>query len=136
MDILNTNFTLSNAETILNEYGYDITYEDSFFVERPKYIVQYMADEFGLSGTTVKVTLSSNKAGSPIMLNTITPQIVSEDESWSGNYLTAYPVTVAATQNGFDHWEVTSDGQTINYTDTTIEVPVVEGGVEIYAVYK
>jgi hypothetical protein len=136
MDILNTNFTLSNAETILNEYGYDITYEDSFFVERPKYIVQYMADEFGLSGTMGKVTLSSNKAGSSIMLNTITPQIASQGESWSGNYLTAYPVTLTATQNGFDHWEVTSDGQTINYADTTIEVPVVEGGVEIYAVYK
>jgi hypothetical protein len=136
MDILNTNFTLSNAETILNEYGYDISYEDYFFRERPKYIVQYMAEEFGLAGTMGKVTLSSNKAGSPIMLNTITPQIASEGESWSGNYLTAYPVTVTAAQNGFDHWEVTSNGQTSNYTDTTIEVPVVEGGVEIYAVYK
>jgi hypothetical protein len=136
MDILNTNFSLSNVETILNEYGYDISYEDYFFRERPKYIVQYMAEEFGLTGTTGKVTLSSNMTGSPIMLNTITPQIVSEDEGWSGNYLTDYPVNVTATQNGFDHWEVTSGGQTSNYTDITIEVPVVEGGVEIYAVYK
>jgi hypothetical protein len=136
MDIMNTNFSLSNVERILNEYGYDISYDDYFFRERPKYIVKYMAKEFGLADTMGKVTLSSNMSGSPIMLNTITPQLVSKDEGWSGNYLTDYPVTVTATQDGFDHWEVTSGGQTSNYTDMTIEVSVVEGGVEIYAVYK
>jgi hypothetical protein len=124
------------VERILNEYGYDISYDDYFFRERPKYIVKYMAKEFGLADTMGKVTLSSNMSGSPIMLNTITPQLVSKDEGWSGNYLTDYPVTVTATQDGFDHWEVTSGGQTSNYTDMTIEVSVVEGGVEIYAVYK
>jgi hypothetical protein len=136
MDILNTNFSELNVERILNEYGYDISYDDYFFRERPKYIVKYMAEEFGLAGTIGKVTLSSNKSGFPISLNTITPQLVSKDENWSGNYMTDYPVTVTATQNGFDHWEVTLGGQTSNYTDITIEVPVVEGGVEIYAVYK
>jgi hypothetical protein len=136
MDILNTNFSELNVERILNEYGYDISYDDYFFRERPKYIVKYMAEEFGLAGTIGKVTLSSNKSDFPISLNTITPQLVSKDENWSGNYMTDYPVTVTATQNGFDHWEVTLGGQTSNYTDITIEVPVVEGGVEIYAVYK
>jgi hypothetical protein len=135
MDIANTNFSLTNVEEVLEEYGYDISYNDYFFRERPKYMFQYLAEEFGLMGTQETVTLSSNKAGSPVTLNTITPEL-SSDESWSGTYFTDYPVTVTAPSSDFDHWEVTSGGETEIYGDTTIEVPVVKGGVEIYAVFR
>jgi hypothetical protein len=135
MDIANTNFSLANVEEVLEEYGYDISYNDYFFRERPKYMFQYLAEEFGLTGTQETVTLSSNKAGSPVTLNTITPELSSEG-SWSGTYFTDYPVTVTAPSSDFDHWEVTSGGETEIYGDTTIEVPVVKGGVEIYAVFR
>jgi hypothetical protein len=136
MDIANTNFSLSKVEKVLEEYGYDISYDDYFFQERPNYIFQYMAEEFDLKGTLETVTLSSNKAGSPITLNTITPELSSEDGTWSGTYFTDYPVTVTADADGFDHWEVTSGNRTKTYTDLTINVPIDEGGVEIYAVFK
>jgi hypothetical protein len=135
MDIVNTNFSLTNVEEVLEEYGYDISYNDYFFRERPKYMFQYLAEEFGLTGTQETVELSSNKSGSPVTLNTITPEL-SSDESWSGTYFTDYPVTVTASSPNFDHWEVTSGGETEIYSNTTIEVPVVKGGVEIHAVLR
>jgi hypothetical protein len=136
MDVANTNFSLSNVEKVLEEYGEDISYDHYFFQERPNYIFQYMAEEFDLKGTLETVTLSSNVSGSPITLNTITPELSSEDETWSGTYFTDYPVTVTADADGFDHWEVTSGNRAKTYTDLTINVPIDEGGVEIYAVFK
>jgi hypothetical protein len=136
MDIANTNFSLSNVEEVLEKYGYDISYDDYFFQERPNYIFKYLAEEFSLTGTLETVTLSSNRAGSPITLNTITPELSNENQTWSGTYFTDYPVTVTANADGFDHWVVTSGGSTSTYTDLTIEVPVEEGGVRIYAVFK
>jgi hypothetical protein len=135
MDIVNTNFSLSSVEQVLEKYGYDISYNDYFFRERPKYIVPDLAEEFGLTGTQETVALSSNKPGVSVTLNTITLEL-SSDETWSGTYFTDYPVTVTASSSDFAYWEVTSDGQTITYSDTTIEVPVVKGGVEINAVFR
>jgi hypothetical protein len=134
MDIVNTNFTIANVERVLEKYGYDISYDDYFFQERPKYIIPDLAEEFGLSGTLETVTLSSNRSGAPVTLNTITPEL-SADGTWSGTYFTDYPVEVSADSADFDHWEVTSNGQTMIYTDIVIEVPVVAGGVLIKAVY-
>jgi hypothetical protein len=135
MDIANTNFSLSNVESVLEEYGYDISYDDYFFQERPKYIFKYLAEEFGLSGTQETVTLCSNQSGSPITLNTISPEL-SDAGTWSGTYFIDYPVTVSVDSDEFDHWEVTTGNETKTYTDSTIEVSVVKGGVEIYAVFK
>jgi hypothetical protein len=135
MDIVNTNFSLTNVEEVLEKYGYNISYNDYFFRERQKYIVPDLAEEFGLTGTQETVVLSSNKSGFTVTMNTITLEL-SSDESWSGTYFTDYPVTVTASSLDFDHWEVTSGGETEIYSDTTIEVPVVKGGVEIYAVFR
>jgi hypothetical protein len=94
-----------------------------------------MAEYFGLTGTQETVTLSSNVQGAPVTLNTITPTL-SSDGTWSGSYFTDYTVTATAVFSNFDHWEVTSADHTEIYTDQTIEVPVVEGGLEIHAVFR
>jgi hypothetical protein len=135
MDIVNTNFTTEHAQEVLEKYDMDISWNNYFFQERAKYIVPYMAEYFGLTGTQQTVTLSSNVQGAPVTLNTITPTL-SSDGTWSGSYFTDYTVTATAVFSNFDHWEVTSADYTEIYTEQTIEVSVVEGGVEIHAVFK
>ena len=94
-----------------------------------------MAEEFGLGGTQETVTLSSNENGCPITLNTIRPEICG---TWQGIYFTDYPVTVTVNETGraFDHWEVTTKEDVKSFTETSIEVPVEAGGVQIRAVFR
>ena len=139
MDLVNENFSYESVSKMMDQWGeYTIeNYNDGFFLHRAEYIVPYMAEEFDLKGTQETVKLSSNYAGYPITLNTIQPEIIG---SWSGKYFTDYPVTVTANEvspdHPFDHWVVTSKGERKEYIDTTIEVPVEGGGVEINAIFK
>lgn len=147
MDLINTNFSIDNTMSILEKLGIENDSYQEFFENRADYIVPYMAEEFELTGTREKVTLSSNISGTPITLNTISPELqppidaLNETMSaktylWTGSYFTDYPVTVTADVPGFSHWEVTANGSVQKYTDETIEVTVSKGGVRIHAVFK
>ena len=138
MDLINTNFSVENTTAIMNELGIVNEVYQEFFEKRAEYIVPYMQVEFGLTGTQEKVTLSSNRSGTPVTLNTITPELRLSDSAflWTGRYLTDYPVTVTANAPNFSHWEVTANGSVQTFTDKTIEVPVLRGGVQIHAVFK
>lgn len=133
MDLVNTNFRAETVLQKLEEWGNTDTEITDFFTYRADYIVPYMAKEFELKGTQETVTLTANRSGSPITLNTIQPEI---DGEWTGNYFTDYPVTVSANDKGFDHWEITANGITKTYNDAKVEVPVVKGGVKINAIFK
>lgn len=93
MDMHNNNFSPSNVERVLNSYGYTLDWKDGYFLKRPIYAVQHLADEFGLSGTpeTVELRSSNSEVGS-ITVNTSTIDLSSG--SWSGIYFTDYPITV------------------------------------------
>lgn len=97
-----------------------------------------MAEEFDLSGKLGTVTLTSDTEGSPITLNTITPELAEDGDTylWQGDYFIEYPVTVTANAPGFSHWEVTVGEDTKTYTESTLEVPIEEGGVRIHAVFQ
>lgn len=133
MDIVNTDFRKEQVLQKLEEFGNSYPENTEFFTYRADYIVPYMAEEFELNGSQETVTLTSNRSGKPIKLNTIQPEI--QDE-WSGTYFTDYPVTVSACGEGFDHWEITANGITKKYYDETLEVPVMKGGVKINAIFQ
>lgn len=142
MDLANTVFSVENTTAVLEktEIGtarYKERYRE-FFENRAKYVIPYMAEEFELTGTQQKVTISSNVSGTPVTINTISPELQAANGiySWTGNYFTDYPVTVTATDPDFSHWEITANGSVQKLTDNTIEVPVSTGGVEIHAVFK
>ena len=134
MDLANTVLDAENVLTLLEEVQSDDERFGPFFMQRREYALSHLAEEFSLIGTEETVTLSSNRSGAPVTLNTVTPEL--KNGQWSGGYFTDYSVTVTANGYGFDHWEVTADGRTETYTGSTIEVPVVKGGVQIHAVYQ
>ena len=138
MDLINTNFSVENTLSILDYLNITSSTVWDFFENRIDYVVPYVTQEFALTGTQANVTLSSNVSGSPITLNTISPELrPSRDAfSWTGSYFTDYPVTVTATAPNFSHWEITVNGRVQKLTDRTIEVPVSAGGVQIHAVFE
>lgn len=131
MDIVNNNFSLSNMERILKKYGYDLSWNNGFFVERPVYAVQHLAEEFALSGTleTVSVSCSQPEGGS-VILNTSCIDLSCGE--WTGRYFTDYPITVKAEPHDgfvFVGWK----GATVS-TEPTITLPV-DGGISLEAIF-
>ncbi len=106
---------------------------------RRPYIVQYLKDEFGLTGSLASLELEINDtAAGEVMLNTIEPSF-DEDGKWSGEYYTDYPVTLTAAVNEgyrFVGWEVTDSRQTKIVEENTIQTPVSEGGMSIKVIYE
>lgn len=153
MDLANEDFSYGRVKAAIDAYGYepdgyqggrkggvpqDAGYYDSFFRERASWIIPYMAEEFGLSGTPEAITLSVNdpEAGE-VLLNTIMPDL--SDGAWSGEYYTDYPVAVTAKARAgyeFVRWEKTGGAGRASYTEKTVEVPVEKGGIELKAVFK
>ncbi len=147
MDLVNQNFRYERVKEVMDSWSYDLEdfqvgyggtqdmgYYDSFFRNRASYIVPYMAEEFGLSGTLEDVTLSVNDVeGGYIQLNTIRPDF-SENGTWSGAYYTDYPVTATAVAGSgyvFLGWE--GDARS---GEACVEVPVKEGGMKLHAVFE
>lgn len=138
MDLINTNLSVENIIAIMERLGVTNTSYREFFEKRAGYIIPHMAEEFELTGTQENVTISSNSSGTPVMLNTISPELKQSNGafSWTGIYFTDYPVTVTANASGFSHWEVTAGGRTQTFTGRTVEIPISKGGVQIHAVFK
>lgn len=143
MDMVNENFRYEHVKTVLDAYGpagenyhgsfQDISYYDTFFKTRPKYIVPYMAEEFGLTGTLAPVRLAVNdSSGGYIQLNTIQPDLSEGD--WAGSYYTDFPITVtavAAEGYVFKGWS-----GSVNSPEASLEVTLNRGGTSLYAVFE
>lgn len=133
MDMVNTTFSIENVGERLKEWGRDLTWEDSFFAKRPKYILPYLEKEFNLQGSLEDVTIKSNiLTGGVVQINTVTPEL--ENGEWSGQYYTDYPVVLEAKpQKGY---EFVGWSGSVNSDSSKIEVSVEEGGVIVYAKFK
>jgi len=146
MDMVNTNFRPENVLDVIRAYGEDATdylsgnggtrdiaYYKSFFNERADYIVPYLAEEFGLTGTLETVTLSQNTLqGGTVYINTTQPDLT--NGQWSGVYYTDYPVTlkaVAAEGYRFAGWE-----GTVQSADPEIQMTLTKGGASVNAVFE
>ncbi len=125
MDLANTYFEKSVVEKKLIEWGQDLTWNFSFFDRRFDYIVPYLAEEFGLTGTLETVTLKTDFIGAgTLTVNTVTPDI--SDGEWSGYYYTDYPVTISAeASEGYEFigWQHGDEF----YADPVIEVELTGG---------
>ncbi len=132
MDMANNNFSPDNMEPILEKYGMDLSWNDSFFLKRYDYITTYLAEEFKLSGTLEKVKISINDADSGmVIINTSTIKFF--EGGWEGKYYTDYPITITAKANEgyrFVGWE-----GDIEQTGEVIEASV-EGGLVLRAVFE
>ena len=134
MDLVNSNFRTEHVLECLEAWGNKDAAIERFFTERAQWIIPYLAEEFKLTGSTENVTLTSTRAGMPVAVNTIIP--VLNECPWTGLYFTDYPITIAALDADFDHWEITENGQTNICDEISMEVPVAKGGVQIHAVFK
>lgn len=144
MDMVNTIFTVENAAAAMDNWritmpwwGMETDWVETYFPARTKVLTGYLADEFELTGTQEKVTLSvSDKEAGYIVLNTITPELV--DGSWSGSYFTDYPITVTAVANNghrFVGWHsYEADFEQHELKTMTVEIP--EGGLTLVAVFE
>lgn len=133
LDIANVNFAPENVEPLLAQFGLDMSWLESFFIERFDYIVEDLGEEFSLNGTLEPVTLEVNAPeGGTILLNTTTPDLT--EGSWCGSYYTDFPITVTAVPKEgyrFVRWEGNASG-----TEETVEVPVEAGGITVKAIYE
>lgn len=133
MDLANEYFSTENVAEKLQEYGKDLTWNDSFFELRADYIVPYMAKEFDLQGTLQRVDLSVNDAnGGTVQVNTITPTF--RNLTWSGSYYSDYPVKLRAKANSgyrFAGWE-----GSLSSFDEEIEVSLADGDARLRAVFE
>lgn len=107
MDMINTNFSIGKVEDVLKKGKVDLAWKNNFFLDRPQYMVGYLAEEFGLEGTlsSLVLELDDPEAGT-IQVNTCVPDL--SDGSWTGRYYTDYPVTLTARTNAgyrFVGWE-------------------------------
>ena len=133
LDIANVNFAPENVEPLLAKYGLDMSWLESFFLYRFDYIAEDLGEEFSLTGTLEDVTLEVNDTkGGTIVLNTTTPDL--SNGSWTGKYYTDFPVTITAIPSEgyrFAGWEGDCTG-----TETTMEVPVENGGIVLKAIFE
>lgn len=146
MDMVNTNFQYEKVLAVLDAYGRNTegylsgnggtrksSYYEEFFKERASYIVPFMAEEFGLSGTLETLTLQQNDlAGGTLLLNTVQPDMT--DGQWSGQYYTDHPVTVTAVPAAgyrFVGWE-----GAVHSDDQQVQVKLTKGGTQLNAVFE
>lgn len=131
MDMLNNNFSADNLQTVLARYGQDLQWCNGYFLKRPSYAVEHLAEEFDLTGSleTVTVTVADAAMGS-VTVNTSTIDLT--DGSWTGSYFTDYPITVtAAAEDGyvFLEWKGAA-----NTTEPTITISM-DDGIALEAVF-
>ena len=127
------NFSVENVENVFSKWKVSIDEYDGFFKERFDYIVPYMAEEFGLTGTLEEVTLKVNDVeGGTILLNTTTPDL--SKGSWTGKYYTDYPVTVTAV--AAEGYEFAGWSGSVTSKNDTINVEVEAGGSVLEACFE
>lgn len=133
MDLINVNFTQENVERVLGEWGFDLSYADHFFMQRPEYMIQSLRNEFGLNGTVeeVRLDISDPEAGH-IYINTTEANVT--EGAWYGNYFTDYAVNIRAEANPGYRFVGWSGSYEIS--EESIEVGIVDGGINLIAVFE
>lgn len=161
MDMVNTCFTPEIADTVISDYvnlmkdpmekhsmrlgvpyrRFMDSVEDAqnFLDNRKSYIVQYLKDDFDLSGipAPVEVEINDPTAGR-IVLNTIEPSF-DVNGRWIGEYYTDYPITLTASANDgyrFVRWEITDSNRKETLTEDNIETNISEQGISVNAVFE
>lgn len=133
LDMANVNFSLKNVNAVFEKWNSSSEIYGDFFAHRFDYIVPYMAEEFGLTGTLEEVTLKVNDpSGGTIHLNTTTPDL--SDGSWTGKYYTDYPVTVTAVPE--EGYRFAGWCGSINSEENSLEAEVTAGGITLEAVFE
>lgn len=136
MDIANTCFSEENVSAILEEWGEDITWQDSFFLKRKEYVYDHLKEEFQLDGTCEKLTVQVEDENAGI-ISVNTAILSGGEDTWEGYYFTDYPITLSVTENTGYHfagWK-DSDGNLLG-SETEIELRIEEGGMDISAVFE
>ena len=108
-------------------------WRQSFFVNRPKYMKEYLKKEFDLNGTVENLQINTiNDESGTIVVNG--KEINLEAGTWSGGYFTDYPITVTASpETGYEFVGWSGD---IESTDMTLELNVSRGGIYLEAVFR
>lgn len=95
MDIGNNNFSPEKVAPVLEKYGYSLDWMENYFLERPAYAANYLAEEFCLTGSLETVTIETAQPEmGTVQVNTSVIDLSSG--TWSGQYFTDYPITVTA----------------------------------------
>jgi len=139
MDLVNTRFDTEYVLSVIDSLGIQNEEYETFFKERAKYVIPFVAAEYELSGNLSSVTLVSNKEDKQVQLNTCFPQLNPDEDgkySWSGSYFAEYPVTVTVEDPAFSHWEIMSNGKCDIYDEPTLQISVLEGDVIVNAIFK
>lgn len=134
MDIMNVYFVPEHVNEVLMKYDKNVEeWAEGYMIKRPEYMKQYLAEEFGLTGTIENVTLNNkDESMGRIILNTITPEM--KNGSWTGEYFTDYPLTVTA--QPMEGYEFVGWSGSVVSNELTVEVPVTEGGIELTAEFQ
>ena len=133
MDIINTDFSEKKVSSVLSEFGFDMSWHDSFFVERPKYAVEHLAEEFALEGTAEELTIKTNEpSGGTVRVNTACADLASG--TWKGKYFTDYPVEISVECN--PGWRFAGFGGDIKGGGTSASVELKPGGTGITLAFE
>ena len=163
MDIANTSFAKEKVDTAISGYidlmtepmgvhrkrffgesdeqlFLDAVSDVQYFLDNRKpCIVQYLKDDFGLTGVPASVDIVINEpAAGSIILNTIELSF-NANGKWSGEYYTDYPIALSAAANEgyrFVGWEITNAAQKETLTENTIETYISEQGITIKALFE
>ena len=121
-------------------YGNNLTEEDyqedvddlsRFFINRPPYMVQYLASEFGLTGTLENVSVGCSEGGS-VLLNTV--EIPEGTECFVGQYFTDYPIELTALPK--DGYRFVGWSGDVSSEAAELEVKIKAGGVTLQAIFE
>lgn len=134
MDLANTDFAAETVAAKIQDWGEDMSWNDSFFEKRFDGIVPALAREFQLRGSLEEIVLSVNDAAAgDVTINTVTCDLT--EGSWRGRYYTDYPVTVTAIpREGYEFvgWR---NGERME-AEEQITVQLKEGGCQWEAVFE
>lgn len=133
MDMANTNFSIKNVKKVFEKHGITLDEYDGFFTKRFDYIVPYMAEEFGLTGTLEDLTVKTkDETEGSIQVNTAAIDL--SEGSWSGKYYTDYPITITAMPA--EGYRFVGWNGSINSESATIETELLQGGIVLEALFE
>ena len=132
-DMLNFEFAGDRVESMLEEYGETLDWNYGFFIDRTKYVLQHIAQEFELSGDTSVIEIDiENPDGGTVKVNTRT--IEEGTAHWSGEYLVEVPMTlIAVPDEGYEFVGWSGD---VTSSDAAIDVEFDKEVVSLNAIFK
>lgn len=132
-DMINFEFAKDRVESMLAEYGETLDWNYGFFIDRTKYVLQHIAQEFELSGDTSVIEIDiENPDGGTVKVNTHT--IEEGTAHWSGEYLVEVPMTLTAVPD--EGYEFVGWSGDVTSSDATIDVELDKEVVSLNAIFK